>query len=225
MDYVNLFIIIELFEVKLRRLRLPLSLSLSIQRLTDMMAIEVKRTSYEIPSSTISLTLNRTPSSKLPKTDIIACLNNVRQIANENPKSAVLEKVLRYHESSRGVRFAITATIYQPELTWGDVGIISGSLLDYFEETGIWAETIFYIKDEERGAMGDGLVRKAEADAKAVLEPVKSDVTGDGHKGRKGERKRRRKGERKKGRKGERRKGRKAEKEKGRKGQRYQARF
>lgn len=54
---------------------------------------------------------------------------------------------------------------------------ISGGLLEYFEETGIWTETNFYIEDGEREAIGDGLVRKAEAkaEAEAVPEPVNGD--------------------------------------------------
>lgn len=69
------------------------------------------------------------------------------------------------------MRFAIGPAVYLQDLTWGDVVSISGGLLDYFNETGIWAETSFYIEDEERGAIGDGLVRKVEV----VLEPGKSD--------------------------------------------------
>lgn len=128
-------------------------------------------TSYHIPSSTITLTINRRPLSLLSKSDTTTCLDNVRNIAKENPEGAMLEQGFHYHKSSSGVRFAIGPAIFLQELTWGDVLGISGGLLDYFNETGIWAATNFWIEDKERGALGDGLVWKAEV----VREPVKSD--------------------------------------------------
>ena len=62
-------------------------------------------------------------------------------------------------------RFGIVPGAATNEMTWGDVAVVLDTLIEYFYDErhhiDVYAESSFYIDDEERGGLGSGAIRQA----------------------------------------------------------------
>ena len=126
---------------------------------------ELEATTYPVSGTTIALRITSNPASVLSQEDVTTYLGNALQIAKDNDKSTLMEKVFRIEEPSIKFIFAICPPLFfDIELTWGDVVSIVSSLLDYFKESGAWVEIRFEIEDKERGPLGSGKVGKMVVD-------------------------------------------------------------
>ena len=133
---------------------------LEIGHIAKMPMTKPVATTYPVPGTTMTLEIASNPACALSQDDVTKYLGNALQIAEDNDKSTLLEKVFRIEEPSIKFIFAISPPMYHIELTWGDVVSIVSSLLDYFKESGAWVEIKFEIGDKERGELGTGMVGK-----------------------------------------------------------------
>ncbi|KAI4124143.1 MAG: hypothetical protein LQ338_004964 [Usnochroma carphineum] len=127
---------------------------------------------YPIPSSTITIDIILNESRPLLPSTVNTCLSGAITEARNHPQSSLVEGIFKYAAPAPSeIEVGIIGGIFVNELTWGDVVVVLRGLEKFYEERGKWVAVIWYLKDEGRGALGDGYLEPiAKGSAERVVE-------------------------------------------------------
>ena len=134
---------------------------------------------YPIPSSTITLDIILNESIAIAASTLNATLSGAIIEACKQPQSEIIEGVVSYsvpgtqQEQTAKVKFGISGGIFAPELCWSDIVTVLRGLQRFYEEKGNWVAVIFFLEDEERGALGQGSLKpRHEVEGEGVIKGI-----------------------------------------------------
>ncbi|KAG8530495.1 uncharacterized protein KY384_004998 [Bacidia gigantensis] len=125
-------------------------------------APERKNIIYTIPGSTLTLDIILDERKHLSRSLIASLLSGANHEASKHPQSTTLEGVFTWTtpdaEAEQGKKavFGIAGGPILNEMTWGDVCVLTQGLKEWFEQEREEVGLLFYVRDEGRGALGDG---------------------------------------------------------------------